>query len=89
MIAVIFEVWPNEGQRQTYLDIAADLRKLLEEIDGFISVERFESLGEENPLPLLLARRASGRHVATTRPPPRGADRRPRARFRRLPPARG
>jgi heme-degrading monooxygenase HmoA len=46
MIAVIFEVWPAEGQRQTYLDIAADLRKLLDEIDGFISIERFESLSE-------------------------------------------
>jgi len=46
MIAVIFEVWPAEGQRQTYLDIAADLRKALVEIDGFISVERFESLSE-------------------------------------------
>jgi heme-degrading monooxygenase HmoA len=46
MIAVIFEVWPAEGQQQTYLDIAAQLRPLLEEIDGFISIERFESLTE-------------------------------------------
>lgn len=46
MIAVIFEVWPAEGLRKTYLDIAADLRPLLSEIDGFISVERFESLSE-------------------------------------------
>ena len=46
MIAVIFEVWPAEGQRQTYLDIAAQLRPLLEEIDGFLSIERFESLSE-------------------------------------------
>lgn len=44
MIAVIFEVFPAEGQRQTYLDIAAALRPELEKIDGFISVERFESL---------------------------------------------
>jgi heme-degrading monooxygenase HmoA len=44
MIAVIFEVWPKEGKRATYLDIAASLKPLLEEIDGFISVERFESL---------------------------------------------
>ncbi len=44
MIAVIFEVEPKDGQRQTYLDIAASLRPLLEEIDGFISIERFESL---------------------------------------------
>lgn len=46
MIAVIFEVWPAEGQRQEYLDIAADLRPLLEDIDGFLSIERFESLAE-------------------------------------------
>lgn len=44
MIAVIFEVWPAEGQRGRYLDIAADLRPLLDDIDGFISIERFESL---------------------------------------------
>jgi heme-degrading monooxygenase HmoA len=46
MIAVIFEVWPADGKRQNYLDIAARIRPLLEEIDGFISVERFESLSE-------------------------------------------
>jgi len=44
MIAVIFEVRPAEGQKQHYLDIAAGLRPILEEIDGFISVERFQSL---------------------------------------------
>lgn len=46
MIAVIFEVWPAEGEMQRYLDIAADLRPLLDGIDGFISIERFESLTE-------------------------------------------
>jgi heme-degrading monooxygenase HmoA len=46
MIAVIFEVWPKPGQKQEYLDIAAALRPHLEEIDGFISIERFESLTE-------------------------------------------
>jgi heme-degrading monooxygenase HmoA len=50
MIAVIFEVWPADGQRQTYLDIAAGLRPLLDEIDGFISIERFESLAEPGKL---------------------------------------
>lgn len=44
MIAVIFEVEPSEGARDTYLGIAARLRPELERIDGFISVERFESL---------------------------------------------
>jgi heme-degrading monooxygenase HmoA len=43
-IAVIFEVQPREGLRQGYLDIAARLRPLLDTIDGFISIERFESL---------------------------------------------
>jgi heme-degrading monooxygenase HmoA len=47
MIAVIFEGRPKDGeQKQTYLDIAAHLRPLLDNIDGFISIERFESLYE-------------------------------------------
>ena len=44
MHAVIFEVEPEAGRRQDYLDIAARLRPELEQIDGFISIERFESL---------------------------------------------
>ena len=44
MIAVIFEVEPAPGQNETYLDTAAGLRPLLDEIEGFISVERFQSL---------------------------------------------
>ncbi|HSM95059.1 MAG TPA: antibiotic biosynthesis monooxygenase [Rhizomicrobium sp.] len=48
MIAVIFEVWPND--REAYLDIAAKLRPLLDGIDGFISIERFESLAEKGKL---------------------------------------
>jgi heme-degrading monooxygenase HmoA len=44
MIAVIFEVEPADGRRQQYLDIAASMRPSLDEVDGFISVERFESL---------------------------------------------
>jgi heme-degrading monooxygenase HmoA len=44
MIAVIFEVEPAEGQRDTYLDIAIRLKPELEAVDGFLSVERFESL---------------------------------------------
>ena len=48
MIAVIFEVWPD--RRQDYLDIAAELRPHLKQIDGFISVERFESLTEEGKM---------------------------------------
>ena len=48
MIAVIFEVWPDH--RDDYLDIAAQLRPHLKEIDGFISVERFESLTEKGKM---------------------------------------
>src|SRR5438132_11292561 len=46
MIAVIFEVWPKPGRKQDYLDLAAELRPLLDQIDGFVSIERFESLYE-------------------------------------------
>ena len=50
MIAVIFEVCPHPEHKQQYLDIAASLRPVLEEIDGFISVERFQSLTDENKI---------------------------------------
>jgi heme-degrading monooxygenase HmoA len=46
VITVIFEVWPEPDRKQEYLDIAARLRPLLEQVDGFISIERFESLSE-------------------------------------------
>jgi len=46
MIAVIFEVWPTAAGKREYLEMAADLRLLLDKIDGFISIERFESLSE-------------------------------------------
>jgi heme-degrading monooxygenase HmoA len=46
MIAVIFEVWPADGRRESYLDHAAQLRPELEKIDGFISVERFQSIAD-------------------------------------------
>ncbi|MBB1485928.1 antibiotic biosynthesis monooxygenase family protein [Oceanospirillum sediminis] len=44
MIAVIFEVVPSLEGKAEYLDLAADLKPILEDIDGFISVERFQSL---------------------------------------------
>ena len=44
MYAVIFEVWPAEGRAREYFDLAAALKSDLERIDGFLSVERFESL---------------------------------------------
>lgn len=50
MIAVIFEVEPAPDAMPQYLDIAASLRPELEKIDGFISVERFQSLTTEGKI---------------------------------------
>jgi heme-degrading monooxygenase HmoA len=50
MIAVIFEVVPQEGQADAYLNAAASLRSHLEHIDGFLSIERFESLSQPGKL---------------------------------------
>ena len=50
MYAVIFEVVPEPERRQDYLDIAARLRPELEKIDGFLSIERFESLTEKGKI---------------------------------------
>jgi len=50
MIAVIFEVTPAAGCKEAYLDIAASLRPLLEQVDGFISIERFQSLSNPGKL---------------------------------------
>ncbi len=50
MIAVIFEVWPAEGAMENYLGLAVDLRAELEKVDGFITVERFQSLSEPGKL---------------------------------------
>jgi len=44
MIAVIFEVEPAAGQAERYFELAGQLKAQLLEQDGFISVERFESL---------------------------------------------
>ena len=44
MIAVIFEGIAQDDRKEAYLDIAASLRPLLENIDGFLSIERFQSL---------------------------------------------
>ncbi|GLT11906.1 antibiotic biosynthesis monooxygenase [Sulfitobacter sp. PR48] len=50
MIAVIFEVMPHPDRRQDYLDIAAAMRPLVDEVEGFISVERFQSLTNPDKL---------------------------------------
>tara|TARA_E500000318_G_scaffold48470_2_gene45620 strand:+ start:3384 stop:3731 length:348 start_codon:yes stop_codon:yes gene_type:complete len=50
MIAVIFEVEPHPDHKDGYLEIAASMRALVDQVDGFISVERFQSLTNENKL---------------------------------------
>ena len=50
MIAVIFEVWPAQGRKDDYFGIAAALRADLDRIEGFISIERFQSLSDPEKL---------------------------------------
>ena len=50
MIAVIYEVWPADGRKPDYHDLAAHLRDDLQAIDGFVSVERFQSLSDPGKL---------------------------------------
>jgi heme-degrading monooxygenase HmoA len=50
MIAVIFEVWPTTGRKDEYLSLAAALRDELSHVDGFISIERFQSLADPEKL---------------------------------------
>jgi len=51
MIAIIFEVTPKSDKKADYLELAAEMRPMIEEVEGFISVERFQSL--TNPEKLL------------------------------------
>jgi heme-degrading monooxygenase HmoA len=48
MIAVIFEVYPTKAGKGEYLSIAASLREFLTDRPGFISIERFQSIGDES-----------------------------------------
>ena len=50
MIAIIFEVFPKKGKVEEYLDIAARMRPMVENVEGFISVERFRSISNPNKL---------------------------------------
>ena len=50
MIAVIFEVQIATSEQGQYLSLASQLRPLLNNIDGFISIERFQSLAMEGKL---------------------------------------
>ena len=46
MIAILFELWPAEGRSEDYSGLASALKSDLERIEGFISVERFQSLAD-------------------------------------------
>jgi heme-degrading monooxygenase HmoA len=50
VFVVVFEVQPKPGREQEYLDLAASLRPEVEQIEGFISVERFQSLATPGKL---------------------------------------
>lgn len=50
MIAVIFEANSHLDKQARYLDIASELKPLLEQIDGFIAIERFQSLSESGKI---------------------------------------
>ncbi len=50
MHVIIFEVWPKSGRYDDYLEIAGALRSELEQMDGFISVERFKSITDDGKL---------------------------------------
>lgn len=50
MIAVIFESWPQDGKMQRYLDMGAALESQLKDLDGFISIERFQSVKDPEKL---------------------------------------
>ena len=50
MVSVIFEVWPYPAHREGYLNWAAELKTELLKMDGFISIERFQSLSEPDKL---------------------------------------
>lgn len=46
MIAVIFELEPRAGLAQRYFELADGLKTSLMSLEGFISIERFESVSQ-------------------------------------------
>ena len=50
MHVVIFEVEPHEKGKDRYLDLAGQLREKLVKVDGFISIERFQSLNNPHKI---------------------------------------
>ena len=83
MIAVIFEVWPASGRKDDYLNLAASLRGELDGADGFISIERFQSLTDPDKLLSLSVWRDLAQQYPASRQPGRGS----RRHFCRLSPA--
>ena len=82
MVAVTLKVTPAEGRRDECLNIAGTLRPLLEQIDGFIAIERFESLTQSGKLlSLSFFRDEQGtKNLAYSRVAPQGASERPNRR---------
>ena len=89
MIAVIFEVEPAEGMKDTYLEHAAGLRPLFEGIEGFISVERFQSLttAGQAAVAVVLGERGGLGRLAPGPGAPGSAGQGPQRLFRGLPAA--
>jgi heme-degrading monooxygenase HmoA len=50
VIAVLFEARLGDGQQRRYLDLAEALRPQLDQVEGFVSVERFQSLADPDKL---------------------------------------
>jgi heme-degrading monooxygenase HmoA len=50
MIAVLFEASVSPEGQARYLELAAELRPLLDGIDGFVSIERFQSITQPGEL---------------------------------------
>lgn len=50
MVTIIFEVWPHPEHRDGYLNWAADLKNELLKMEGFLSIERFQSLTDPDKL---------------------------------------
>ena len=90
MIAVIFEVWPAQGRKDDYLGIAAALRADLDRVDGFISIERFQSMSNpEKLLSLSFWRDEGSKKLAKPIKTSRESNKRSVRYFHRLPTASG
>lgn len=48
MLAVIFEFWTNPDKADVYWDHARAMSELVQDADGFLGIERFQSVSAEN-----------------------------------------